>query len=750
MSLLKSQFTVLVLLCFGCESESEKEIDTSVETSDPVCEDNGSGALPSGAEWISLDGNSTSVFSLAQEGQLSTEWQGNHGIYDLNTVGFEGANGFRLSRPGIVVGASVQWSNLSEDLEPVSLYFWPDFGSDGYMWDTENPYTQSTRCMDSSMDGEWVEYVLNEPIRVDQPFHVFAGYKREARESNQPSLTPEIYMENFQMDAEPYFSGARFFGVDDQTYYLGMSSPWYTWRVRLAVIYDEEIPAEDKPFQIDPELTASSRVAWGDFDNDGDDDLMTSGPILYRNNGDGTFNDINATNLFTAGGSNGGVWGDYNNDGCLDFFGQGTTDILLKNSCNADGQGYILSDVTVESGIHDIQSTIDCNGDGLEENSPTEGSGWVDFDNDGFLDIYMANYECSSEHDFFQNYTDRFWRNNGDGSFTEWSSQANVPAVRHAGRGVTTGDYDQDGDTDIFVSNYRLDPNFFLENQGDGTFDEIAAANGTKGVYVTGAYGHTIGSVFGDIDNDGDFDLVQANLAHPFFYSFSDRSAILINDGTGNFEDQGVERGLYFRETHSNPTLFDADNDGDLDLFITCVYSNRDSDFYINDGDGNFTLSNHENGLLIGGGWGSATADFDQDGDLDLIAYDLFRNDNANGNNWLKIRPIGGVNGGPLDGWLEWKGNANTSAIGAVITVVSGDKQQLRQVSGGSGTGVQDSLTQHFGLGSAENVESINVLFPGGTTLNFTDINVNQTIWIHEDGSMTTGSEFPENFIPGQ
>ena len=238
----------------------------------------------------------------------------------------------------------------------------------------------------------------------------------------------------------------------------------------------------------------------------------------------GNFTDISSSAIVTNGSSSGGVWGDFDNDGCLDFFGQGGDDILLHNNCDRDGEGYFLSDVTALSGIHDLQTVRDCNGDGEEESSPTEGSGWLDIDNDGWLDIYLANYECWSEHDYFKNYDDRLWRNNHDGTFTEWTSQASVPPTNHAGRGVTVADADLDGDSDVFVSNYRLDPNYYLENQGDGSFRNISLANGTQGVQVAGAYGHTIGTVFGDIDNDGDFDQVQANLAHPFFYWFSDKA----------------------------------------------------------------------------------------------------------------------------------------------------------------------------------------------------------------------------------
>jgi hypothetical protein len=473
-------------------------------------------------------------------------------------------------------------------------------------------------------------------------------------------------------------------------------------------------------------------MAWGDYDNDGDDDLMMGGPSLWRNEGDGTFIDVTSTALIGAGGTGGGVWGDYDNDGCLDYFGQGggysAGETLMHNNC--DGT---LTNVIVESGINDVQDQRDCDGDGTEEHSPTEGAAWFDLDSDGLLDLYLANYECSSEHDYFKNYDDFVWRNNGDGTFSDWTELAGLDQTNQAGRGVTTGDPDLDGDTDVFVSNYRLDRNFFYRNEGDGTLDEISSSNGTRGVSVGSAYGHTIGSVFGDIDGDGDMDMIHANLAHPFFFHFSDKSMVLINDGAGEFEDQAMERGIYYRETHSNPTLFDADNDGDLDLFITSIYGGRDSDFYENDGDGYFTLRNYESGLVIQNGWGSAVSDYDQDGDVDLLTGALFRNDVDNGNSWLHVRLVGGA---------PDLGLSNRSAIGATIWVSSASTDQLRQVSGGSGTSVQDSFMQHFGLGSDASA-TVTVQFPGGATVELTDVAVDRHLWIHEDGRTSVGSSPP-------
>ncbi|MEC7984684.1 MAG: CRTAC1 family protein [Myxococcota bacterium] len=736
-------FVIWTLLACGENEEKTTTQDTGTEA---TCVESAAGELPSNAEWIILDGNSESIFSLS-DGVLSGEWEGNYGTYDLNSVALEGGNGFYLSRPGQVVGASVQWANLPAEASPVELVFWPDFGSNGYTWDRENPYTVETRCLSEANDAEWVDYILPEPITIHQPLHVFAGYQRAERPSGSAAESPEIYQEDYQNSGEPYTSGAWFIGVDDELYHHGMTTPWYTWRIRLAVVYDEEIAPQDKHFQADDAMPTTGRVAWADFDNDGDDDIMAGGPTLFRND-DGIFTDITEEAIVTDISSNGGVWGDFNNDGCLDYFGQSTQDLLLQNSCNKNGEGYILSDVTEYSTINDIQIERDCDGDSLEEHSPTEGSAWFDADNDGWLDLYLANYECSSDFDYFKNYDDRLWRNNGDGTFSDWTDEGNIPTSNQAGRGATTIDIDLDGDTDLFVSNYRLDANFFLISNGDGSFTNRASPTGTIGNQVSGAYGHTIGSVFGDINNDGDFDLIQANLAHPFFYWFSDKTAVLMNDGNGNFDDEASQRGIYYRETHSNPTLFDADNDGDLDLFISSIYQSRDSDFYLNDGYGHFTLQNYESGLMVRNGWGTAAADFDNDGDVDIYAREMFENTLQNNSGWLEVRLFGGIMGGPSDGWSEWRGRSNLSAIGAVVRLQTDNGEQLRHVSGGSGTGVQDSNTLHFGLGEESVIDSLIVYFPGGNTVALSDLSINQKVWIHEDGSHTEGFTWPSQMIP--
>ncbi len=713
----------------GTPPTSTETTTSTTATSSTTCPGAASPDIDPAAEWIVLDGLSDTTFSFADR-VFDDAYQGTYGTYDLNTLEVYAANGFKLERPGQVVGVSVQWDNLPDEPVPATVWFWPDFGSNGYAFDIEHPYTSLTRCLDASSEGRWEDYALPEPIRVDQPLHVFAGYHRGEGED-----APEILMENFYQDTDPFWSGVRWPDFDDELYYLGLAAAMYTFRVRLAVVYDPEIPPEAKPFQVDPALAASSRVAWGDYDGDGDDDLMTSGPVLYRNDGGTVFTDVTAEALPPGlPGTNGGAWGDYDNDGCLDFFGtSGSTtdgDLLLHNRC--DGT---FEDATALSGIDDTQSEIDCDGDGAPEHAPTEAAAWLDFDGDGFLDLYQANYEC---WDLGAYYDDRLWRNRGDGTFEDATALASAADDNLAGRGLTTLDVEPDGDTDLFVANYRLVRNVFYENR-DGELKDISGANHTQGNSTQGAYGHTIGAVAGDLDGDGDLDMVHANLAHPFYYHFSDKTMVLVNDGTGDFADEAADRGIYYRETHSSPVLLDAENDGDLDLFITSVYATRDSDFYLNDGTGHFTLANHESGLVVQNGWGAAAADPDQDGDLDVVAYDFFRNrwsevDPAAVGHFLEVTLVGGAGAG---------GRVNRSAIGATVTVQAGGRTFIRQVSGGSGTGCQDSLTLHFGLGDAA-PEALEVLWPGGATTTLSTVPVDGRLWIHEDGRTTEGWSPPD------
>ncbi len=238
-------------------------------------------------------------------------------------------------------------------------------------------------------------------------------------------------------------------------------------------------------------------------------------------------------------------------------------------------------------------------------------------------------------------------------------------------------------------------------------FVDEALERGVAGTDVDGWWGHTIGSVWGDCDNDGDLDLFSANLAHPRYIEFSDISQLLINSGPPDyrFTDRTAGSGITYDETHSNPAWADVDNDGDLDLYVTSIYENERSYLYLNDGTG---LKYMENGFLSGtrvtNGWGCAFADFDNDGDLDLLVGSgsgvrLFRN-RGNANHWLRVE-VSGIAGTPL---------------GARVTVTQGDRVQIREIQAGSGTTSQDEGIAHFGFGRDGSPIKVQIRMSNGET----------------------------------
>lgn len=451
------------------------------------------------------------------------------------------------------------------------------------------------------------------------------------------------------------------------------------------------------------------RMAWGDFDNDGFEDLCTAGLKLFINDDGKKFVDVTELVGLLNIPSNGCLFADINNDGHLDIFAQnGSTedyDRVLIN--NGDGT---FTDETLNMISED---ELDYN--------PTEGAAFGDFNNDGFIDIYLANYELPVEP-LGQGTQDRLYMNVDGKEFVDVATDVGMDegAFPKCGRGANFVDFDNDGDLDLFVSNYRLDPNFLYVNQGDGTFKELAQKYGVQGVKKSPAYyGHTIGSVFSDFDNDGDFDLFSANLAHPWFIDVSDMSMLFENEGASEYKfvERTCESGIFYEETHSHPAAADINNDGDLDLFITSVYDNRYSFFFIQTEPWKFVDYTYEAGTIEDNGWGAAFCDFDNDGKVDLISRKLYHNTSAEGH-WLEVKLIGT--------------KSNRAAIGAKVLVKSGDLELLRYVSGGFGTGCQDSMVLHFGIGDKTKVDEVKAVFPSGIERTLKNINADQRLTIME------------------
>ena len=425
---------------------------------------------------------------------------------------------------------------------------------------------------------------------------------------------------------------------------------------------------------------SGGRVSWGDYNNDGFDDILVNGCRLFRNMKGKFFLEVTQAAFPDTIRGNGGLWGDFDNDGDLDIITKDPEFIWLNNYGT----------------FHKVSSA-----NSIKDNAvSTEGVGIGDVDKDGLLDVYFANYEKN-----YVNEEDQLFRGIGNGEFYDITERSGIlpkNGKNRAGRGVNMCDFDLDGDLDIFVSNYRLTDNFLWQNDGTGHFENNALKLGIAGDEVDGWWGHTIGSEWADVDNDGDFDLITCNLAHPRYIDFSNKTRLYINEN-GKFIDRRQEAGIVFEETHSEPCWADFNNDGFLDLYITSIYEGRRSFLYINNGDSTFEETTFLAGVRRFNGWGAACADFDNDGDVDLLVaggnIQLFRNETNNKENWIEVRV---------------KGKNHIDAIGTRLILSSKEISFLREIYGGKGTTNQHSLVQHFGLGNLQPPFELEVIFTDG------------------------------------
>jgi hypothetical protein len=428
---------------------------------------------------------------------------------------------------------------------------------------------------------------------------------------------------------------------------------------------------------------SDSASAWGDYNRDGYVDL-SDGAALWRNNG--------GTNFTSFAGFGGGLWLDYNNDGYLDFI---TYSVPCRVWRNLAGSNVfeLAQSVAVPMPI-------------------TVGSSGADYDGDGNVDVYLGGFEVQDvSYD-----PDCILYNQQGVSFTNlWQE----PAPLKPARGVTACDFDEDGDMDVYVSNYRLEANYLWRNEGGTSMTDVAVAYGVAGDYDgwSWSYGHTIGSAWGDLDNDGHFDLFVGNFSHSD--AWQDRPKFYRNlgaPGSWHFEDRSAAAGLAWQESYASPALGDCDNDGDLDLFFTTVYGGDHPVLYRNDGNWHFTDVTGAEGLGgLGPTYQAAWADIDNDGDLDLVADGKLFVNEGNSNHWLKVALEGAV-------------AVNRAAIGAQVRIRLGNQILVRQVEAGTGQGNQNDLTLHFGLGTNQGPVEVAVYWPNGMTQTVSNVSLNQRL----------------------
>ena len=428
-------------------------------------------------------------------------------------------------------------------------------------------------------------------------------------------------------------------------------------------------------------------AAWGDFDNDGWVDVYTG--ELWRNEGGKKFTKVDGPF------GRAGIWGDYDLDGDLDLYLYNSGKLIQNNG--SDGFKDV-SDILAKRPIEVCRGAV-----------------WGDFNGDGFLDLYITGYEIWDER---EEWHDVVFKNNKGESFTQvWQT----PEIQRA-RGVTCADYDEDGDLDIYVSNYRLQPNWLWRNDGDFKFTNVAVEAGhVDGDGDLGAYGHTIGSAWCDFDNDGHLDLFVGNFSHPPAYQ--DRCKIYRNVKSADgfqFQEQAGEI-IPWQESYASPAFGDYDNDGFVDLYHTTVYGGDHSVLFRNTsaelspegppddlpantspvGKWKLTDVTDVTKTRHSGSYQAAWADFDNDGDLDLLTGGRLLRNPGNSNHWLKVRLKG-------DG-------VNAFAIGAQVRVHVGNWRITRQVEGATGEGNQNDLTLHFGLGKRTDPVDIEIRWPDGT-----------------------------------
>ena len=432
---------------------------------------------------------------------------------------------------------------------------------------------------------------------------------------------------------------------------------------------------------------AGQGIAFADYNNDGYEDIYVVNQshegqpaVLYLNNGDGTFTEtaVSAGVSVTVGGE-GAVWFDHDKNGNIDLYiaNEGGTNALMHN--NGDGT---FSDVSSATGADNSGSTPITNL-------------LADFNNDGAMDVYIVN--LSGPNVLLQ----------GDinGNFTVASNAG----VGDTGRGLSGiwGDFNGDGYADLYVINDGA--NVMYQNNGDGTFTDVTATSGTASSLP--GYGGAVG----DYDNDGDFDIYVSNWG---------ANQLFQNDGSGVFTNVAAEAGVDNSFNALGVSFGDLDNDGDLDLYV--VNDNGANALYSNDGRGVFGDNTASAGVgdASGIGQGTAFADLDNDGDLDIYVANLdqpnllYLND-GNSNHYLNVVLAGLAN--------------DANGIGSVIIIYTDGASQMKMVEGGGGFSSHNSLPVEFGLGSSASVDSIKVKWPYGREQTVIPTGIDTTIIITED-----------------
>ena len=460
-------------------------------------------------------------------------------------------------------------------------------------------------------------------------------------------------------------------------------------------------------------------VAWADFNGDGNLDLFSVGiqtqhGLFLANKGSFLPSASDAGLNDTRGGW-AVVSADYDSDGDIDLYvTRDAWEGAATNSLyNNDGTGHFV-DVATAAGVDDPDDSFT--------------AAWGDVDGDGWLDLYVADGVTGSGA------TNKLYINGGQGSFTD---QARLRAVADDGKslGVAFGDYDGNGDLDLYVANVA-DPNRLFRNDGrqfNNVAEEAGVSRPTNGSYVP---------FFFDSDNDGDLDLFVSAMAYyeDFVASATtgsrghrSRSHLYLNEGSGTFREYAAELGIARAFGSMGAGFGDVDNDGKIDIYLAnggpIMPRFEPNALFVRQNEGYVEVGADAGVDNLGKGHGVAFADYDADGDVDLYVghgghypgdlwkNSLYRNEGTLFH-WIHIVLIGQP--------------PNLNAIGAHAQIFSGDRSQVAQVHSGGGFGSTDSFALEFGLGNHNRVERIEIQWPSGRKEQYGPFDANQVIRITE------------------
>jgi hypothetical protein len=508
--------------------------------------------------------------------------------------------------------------------------------------------------------------------------------------------------------------------------------------------------------------TMGTGVAWIDYDQDGLMDLYfvqsaatdlykPPHPIrsaLYHNNGDGTFTDV--TEKAGVGGEGhygqGVAVGDYDNDGYPDLYVTGYGRAILYHN---NGNGT-FTDVTAKAGVAD-------------EGGWSTSAGWFDYDKDGWLDLVVTNYIewspknnlwCGERRPGYRSYCHpgnykgqriKLYHNNHDGTFTDVSDASGVGKPEAKGMGVVLADFNNDGWTDIAIANDSW-PNFLFINKHNGTFEDVSLVSGLA-ASEDGRYEAGMGIDAADIDGDGWMDVYITHLDFEL-------NRLYWNSQDGTFTDETYRSRIGNRAVLLSGVaakFLDYDNDGWNDILQlngamldnVALYHGEVSYkepllMYRNLGKGEFDKVSDSLGSdfmrpIVGRGL--ATADYDNDGDIDIVTNNrgdfpsLLRNDGGNANNWLTVQLVGT--------------KSNRDGIGASLKLTSEGVVQVEQAKGGMSYMSASDPRIHFGLGKRTKIASLEITWPSGQIDRLTNVAINQIITVKE-GAGLIPRQFPK------